>query len=117
MPTVLLRLVNTSGFSTELVSGLRASYLSGAPVSTSQLAMLMEKFPNNHFMRRYGLSEMTPVTSTNYDDNIEHILKTVGKTVEGAEIIIADRETGKACQMGVVGEVLVKGANMIQIPD
>ncbi len=113
VPTVLLRLVNAQGFSSELVSSLRASYLSGAPVSSSQLAMLMEKFPNNHFMRRYGLSEMTPATATNYNDSMEHILNTVGKTVEGAEIMIEDIKTGKKCPEGVTGEVILKGVNMM----
>ena len=113
VPTVLLRLVNAPGFSSKLVSSLRASYLSGAPVSSSQLAMLMEKFPNNHFMRRYGLSEMTPATATNYNDSMEHILNTVGKIVEGTEIMIADIGTGKKCSEGVTGEVLLKGVNMM----
>ncbi|MCR4818116.1 MAG: AMP-binding protein [Fretibacterium sp.] len=113
VPTVLLRLVNAPGFSTELVSSLRASYLSGAPVSESQLQMLMGKFPNNHFVRRYGLSEMTPVSATGFDDDIAHTLKTVGKPLEGTDVRIKDMETGKFCSTGVQGEIVVQGRNMM----
>ncbi|MCR5346880.1 MAG: fatty acid--CoA ligase family protein [Fretibacterium sp.] len=113
VPTVLLRLVNAPGFSTELVSSLRASYLSGAPVSESQLQMLMGKFPNNHFLRRYGLSEMTPVSATDFDDDIDHTLKTVGKPLDGTDVRIKDMEKGQFCPTGVQGEIIVQGRNMM----
>jgi fatty-acyl-CoA synthase len=113
VPTVLLRLVNAPGFSPLLVSSLRASYLSGAPVSESQLQMLMGKFPNNHFVRRYGLSEMTPVSATGFNDDIDHTLKTVGKPLDGTDVRIMDMETGKFCPAGVQGEIVVQGRNMM----
>ena len=113
VPTVLLRLVNAPGFSPLLVSSLRASYLSGAPVSESQLQMLMGKFPNNHFVRRYGLSEMTPVSATGFDDDIDHTLKTVGKPLDGTDVRIMNMETGKFCPTGVQGEIVVQGHNMM----
>ena len=113
VPTVLLRLVNAPGFSTEHVSSIRASYLSGAPVSEAQLRMLMEMLPNNHFMRRYGLTEMTPVSSTSLCDDITHILSTVGKPLEGTDVRIKDIATGTLCPTGVQGEIMVKGRNLM----
>lgn len=113
VPTVLIRLVNAPGFSPEFVSDIRASYLSGAPVSESQLRMLMGKFPNNHFMRRYGLTEMTPISSTGPEDDIDHILNTVGKPVDGTEVRIKDMETGGYCLAGIQGEIVAKGNNMM----
>jgi fatty-acyl-CoA synthase len=113
VPTVLLRLVNAPGFSSDFVSSIRASYLSGAPVSEAQLEMLMKILPNNHFMRRYGLTEMTPVSSTNLDDDIEHILCTVGKPLAGTDVRIIDMATGSYCPTGVKGEIIVNGSNLM----
>ena len=72
--------------------------------------MLMSKFPNNHFMRRYGLTENTPVSSTRLGDDIEHILGTVGKPIEGTDVRIQDTETGIFCSAGIQGEIVVKGS-------
>ena len=110
VPTVFIRLVNAPGFTIRLVSGIRASYMSGAPMSEAQLKMLMDKFPNNHFMKRYGLTEMTPVTSTDLEDDINHILYTVGKPTDGTDMRIKDMETGRFCPAGIQGEIVVKGA-------
>jgi fatty-acyl-CoA synthase len=110
VPTVLIRLANAPGFSTDIISSIRASYLSGAPLSEIQLRMLMSKFPNNHFMRRYGLTENTPVSSTRLGDDIEHILGTVGKPIEGTDVRIQDTETGIFCSAGIQGEIVVKGS-------
>ena len=112
VPTVFLRLVNAPDFKPELASSLRASYLSGAPVSESQLEMLMQKLPNNHFVRRYGMSEITPVSRTRYDDSIEHIIKTVGKPIEDFEIKIVNNEN-QECKTGETGEILVQGRNLM----
>ncbi|MCR4655516.1 MAG: acyl--CoA ligase [Lachnospiraceae bacterium] len=109
VPTVLIRLVNSPGFSEELVSGIRASYISGSPVSEAQLKILMRRFPNNHFLRRYGLTEMTPVSSTDLEDDTDHILYTVGKPVDGADVRIKDMETDNFCPAGIQGEIVVKG--------
>ena len=113
VPTVLLKIINTPSFSRDSVSSLRASYLSGAPVSEAQLKMLMDMFPNNHFVRRYGLSEMTPVTCTQYDDNIEHVTKTVGKPNKNMIVKIQNPETGKDCPSGATGEIIVQGRSLM----
>lgn len=113
VPTVLLKIVNSPSFSKDIVSSLRASYLSGAPVSEAQLKMLMDMFPNNHFVRRYGLSEMTPVTCTQYDDNIEHVTKTVGKPIKNMIVKIQNPETHEDCLVNVTGEIIVQGNNLM----
>ncbi len=113
VPTVLVRLVNSPGFSGELASCIRVSYISGAPVSEAQFKMLMGRFPNTHFMRRYGLTEMTPVSSTDPEDDIDHILRTVGKPIDGADVRIKDMETGNYCPAGIIGEIVVKAGFMM----
>lgn len=113
VPTVLIRLVNSPVFSKELVSGIRASYISGSPVSEAQLNILMRRFPNCRFMRRYGLTEMTPVSSTDLEDDTDHILCTVGKPVDGTDVRIKDIKTGDFCPADIQGEIVVKGSFMM----
>ncbi len=113
IPTVIMRLANAPGFYPQLASSVRASYLSGAPVSEAQLKMLMDKFPNSHFMRRYGLTEITPVSSTDLADDIDHILHTVGKPLDAMDVRIQDMQTGSFCPAGTQGEIVVKGGFMM----
>ena len=75
--------------------------------------MFKDNLPNDRFMSSYGLSEMAPVSITNYGDTDDHLLHTVGKPVENIEIKIRDTATGADCPSGVSGEVLVQGFNQM----
>lgn len=46
-----------------------------------QIRMFKENMPNNRFMASYGLSEMAPVSITDYEDSDEHVLHTVGRKI------------------------------------
>ena len=59
------------------------------------------------------MSEMAPVSITDYNDSVENILHTVGKPVKNVEIKIVDRETGADCPVDEVGEILVRGFNLM----
>ncbi len=59
------------------------------------------------------MSEMAPVSITTYNDSVENILHTVGKPVKNVEIKIVDRETGIDCPVDEVGEILVRGFNLM----
>ncbi len=52
--TVLLRMVNSPEFRPELVETLRLSALAGAHLSETQVSMLMEKMPANHFIKTFA---------------------------------------------------------------
>ncbi len=113
VPTMMLSIVNNKEFSEEKVKSLRSSILGGAPISEAQMIMLQEKFPNNHFGVAYGMSEMSPVTVTMYEDTKEHIVKTVGKPASGIEIQIVDPEKKTVCPAGVTGEIQIQGYGLM----
>lgn len=113
VPTMMLALVNNKAFSSDQVASLRSTILAGASISQAQILMLQEKFPNNHFSISYGLSEMAPITVTDYDDTIDHITQTVGKPVANIELCIQDPVTGSDCAPGERGQVLVRGYNLM----
>ena len=113
VPTMILSIVNNKDFDKEKLSSLRSTILSGAPVSETQMLMLSEKFPNNHFSSSYGMSEMAPVSITDYEDTKEHISKTIGKPVKDIQIRIFNNEKNEVCPVGVSGEIQVQGYNLM----
>ena len=113
VPTMILSIVNNKDFDKEKLSSLRSTILSGAPVSETQMLMLSEKFPNNHFSSSYGMSEMAPVSITDYEDTKEHISKTIGKPVKDIQIRIFNNEKNEVCSVGVSGEIQVQGYNLM----
>ena len=113
VPTMLLAIINNKEFNPEKLSSLKSTLLAGASVSESQMSMLSELLPNNHFVTSYGLSEMAPISICDYDDTKEHIIKTIGKPVEGLKIRIFDNEKNLLCPVGVSGEIQVQGGNLM----
>ena len=113
VPTMLLSIINNPEFSPEKLASLRSTILSGAPVSEAQMRMLQELFPGNHFAASYGLSEMAPVSITDYEDSVRHITKTIGKPVPSVDIRIFDNSEGKVCKPGTTGEIQVRGYNLM----
>ena len=113
VPTMMLSIVNNKRFDPALVSSLRCSILSGAATSKEQMLMLFNKFPNNHFISSYGLSEMAPVSITDYEDTVEHLTQTVGKPLNNLKVKIFNKEEDKDCRAGEVGEILVQGSNLM----
>ena len=66
VPTMLLAIMNHPEFEPARLSTLRVTMLAGAPVSMTQMRRFRETFPNDHFLAAYGLSEMAPVSATDY---------------------------------------------------
>lgn len=113
VPTSIISMVNDSSFSSDKVSSVRCSILVGEPVTESQMRMLMEKMPNNHFISSYGMSELSPITMTKYGDTVEHICRTVGTVADGVEVGIFDFDTGERIDSAQdkKGEIAVKGTS------
>lgn len=113
VPTMLIALINNKNFRKEDLATLRSTILSGALANESQIRELMSILPGNHFATSYGLSEMAPVSITDYDDTKEHIEQTIGKPVEGIDIRIYDNEKNAVCPANVSGEIQVQGFNLM----
>lgn len=107
VPTMLLALINNKNFRAEKLSTLRCTIISGASATEAQIKIFRAKMPNNHFLSSYGLSEMAPVSITNYNDTDEHILRTVGHPVKNVAIKILNPNSEG------VGEILVQGFNLM----
>ncbi|MCQ2420528.1 MAG: AMP-binding protein, partial [Clostridia bacterium] len=113
VPTVMLALINHPDFKPERVQSLRYSKLSGAPITKAQFMEITEKTGHVHLAASYGMTEIAPITSTLYGDTIEHITETVGKPVEGVQVRVVNPTTRVDCPLGVSGEILAQGNNLL----
>lgn len=113
VPTMLIAIMNNKDFSPEKLKTIRCTILSGAAATEAQINMFRENLPNDHFLSSYGLSEMAPVSISEYIDTDYHLLHTVGRPVKNVQIQIRDTKTGEVCPAGKTGEVLVQGFNQM----
>ena len=113
VPTFFLGLLRTRNFDAGKLGSLRSTILSGAATSEAHMRRFSELFPNNHFAASYGMSEMAPISITDYGDTLEHICHTVGKPVKNIQVRIYDNTAQKECAAGQVGEIQVQGYNLM----
>ena len=113
IPTTLVSMVNEPSFSEDKVASIRCSILVGAPVTETQMHMLIAQFPNDHFITSYGMSELSPITISEYGDTVEHICRTAGKVADGVEVEIRDFDTGEVIESSAArkGEIVVRGTS------
>ncbi len=111
VPTMIYALINNKNFSPERVKTLRSSVLAGAPMSETRMSVFNSYFPTVHFGNAYGLSEMAPVSMTEYGDSMYHLTQTIGRVIPGLEVRIYDSERNVDCALGEVGEILARGYN------
>ena len=113
VPTKILSMTSDEDFNSAKAASLRVSVIAGSAIKKPQMLGLKKKLPNVHFISLYGMSEMAPISKTEYDDTVEHITETVGKPVKGVTVEIRDHETGELKKTNETGEVFVKSATSL----
>jgi len=113
VPTLFLAVMKNKHFDAEKFRTLRSTILSGAATTEAQMRTFQEAFPNNHFAASYGMSEMAPISITDYDDSPDRVCNTVGRPVKDIQVRIFNNEAGRVCVPGEVGEIQVQGYNLM----
>ncbi|MEK7793631.1 MAG: AMP-binding protein [Candidatus Hydrogenedentota bacterium] len=114
VPTILQRLADAPGFHTWDLSSLRTVTYGGAPIAAERLRPVFERLPNV-LVQIYGLTEAVhPVTSLGREEHYagNPRLASAGKPTHINEVRIADESGGEAAE-GAVGEILVRGPNVM----
>ncbi|MEZ0073260.1 long-chain-fatty-acid--CoA ligase [Planotetraspora sp. GP83] len=95
-------------------SALQQIVYGASPISESLLSRAVALF-GAEFFQSYGLTETVGVTTLLGPDQhlpgnpVKGRLRSAGRAVPGMEVAIADLETGRPAEPGVVGEVIVRG--------
>jgi long-chain acyl-CoA synthetase len=99
-------------------SSLELIAYGASPISEEVLAASIKTFKTN-FMQVYGLTETTGATTILMpeDHDLEgpkkKLLRSCGKIVPGMELRVVDSETGNDVPVGEVGEIWVKGGQVM----
>ncbi len=94
------------------VSSLRTGIIAGSSCSYKTIEDIKEVIGMNNIILSYGLTEASPCVSAMKpcDKSAEN---TVGKPIPGVEVKIRDVATGKDAAEGHVGEIMVRGYNVM----
>lgn len=93
-------------------SNLRYITNTGAALPTEHILKLRKHFPNAKLYSMYGLTECKRISYLS-PDQIDIRPTSVGKAIPNSEVFIVD-EKGRGVGPGVVGELVVRGSNVMR---
>jgi fatty-acyl-CoA synthase len=112
VPTMYQLLMRAAAFAPARVTGVRTGIVAGGPV-TEDLVRRIRRWCDVQVA--YGLTETGPtVAMTRFDDSPEKRLTTVGRPLPGVEVKAVDFVTGTLHGPEAVGELAVRGPNVMQ---
>ncbi|MEM9710018.1 MAG: malonyl-CoA synthase [Pseudomonadota bacterium] len=111
VPTFYTRLLDASGFSSELVRNIRL-FVSGSAPLLAETHRRFETLTGHLILERYGMTETSMNTSNPFDG--ARRAGTVGLPLPGIEVKVTDPETGQSLLPGEIGQIEVRGPNVFQ---
>jgi long-chain acyl-CoA synthetase len=112
VPTMYLALVREVGEDRQALSSINYC-ISGAAPLPAQVQSDFEAVSQGKVVEGYGLSEASPVTHCNpLDDQCR--TGTTGLLLANIDAAILDQKTGELLPVGEIGELAVKGPNIMQ---
>ena len=111
-PGLLLEMANYLNVRSYNVSAIRTCISSSAPLSV-EVQEAFEKLTRGHLIEAYGLTEASPLTHINPSKG-ERGVGTIGLPLPSTNARIVDLETGEPLPPGGVGELLIRGPQVMQ---
>ena len=112
MPTMYLAVMREAGKHPEDLRSIKYC-ISGAAPLPAQVQSDFEAITGGRLVEGYGLSEASPVTHCNpLTDQCRN--GSIGLPLPGLESAIVNQETGEPVPAGSVGELVVRGPNIMQ---
>jgi fatty-acyl-CoA synthase len=111
VPTMFELLMRNAAFDPRRLTSLQTGIVAGAPVPPA-LVRRIRRWCDVQIA--YGLTETGPTVSiTRFGDPAERRDTTVGRALPGVELRLLHTETGQPVEVGQVGELAVRGANLM----
>jgi long-chain acyl-CoA synthetase len=111
VPTMYVAMLHSDKADSADTSCLRLCVSGGSAMPGEVLRAFEEKFGCN-VLEGYGLSETSPVASFNHPDR-ERKVGSIGTPVAGVEMRVVDDDGGDV-EQGEVGEIVIKGPNVMK---
>lgn len=108
VPT-MFQLLHESCETTDLDS-IRYCFSAAAKLPMQVSQRWLEKFKQPIY-EGYGLTETSPFASYNHHEN--YIIGSIGTPIDSVEMKIADSDSGETCPPGEMGEIAMRGPNVM----
>lgn len=110
---VYMGLIRHPDFMEKMGKCVRVCVIGGGFSTPAQMIQMETAFENAKFLNGYGQTECSPIISCPVpEDSLEKRSTTVGRPIPGVEVAIS--QSGKLLgEHGEIGEILVKGANLM----
>ncbi|MFN2425354.1 MAG: class I adenylate-forming enzyme family protein [Candidatus Binatia bacterium] len=113
VPAMVWQVVTHPDFATRDVSSVRSIGYGGAPAAPELVRKIEEMFPGRTPSNGYGMTETSSVTTMNMGvDYIRHP-DSVGVPIAVCDVKVVD-DSGRALACGEVGELWIKGPNVVK---
>nr|MCR5608546.1 AMP-binding protein [Lachnospiraceae bacterium] len=115
VPTMFIAMLEHPDFEKTDFSYMRTGIMAGSPCPISVMQDVVDKMNMKEITIVYGQTEASPgCTMSSTDDPIEVRVGTVGGPLPGVECKIVDPETNEEVPVGVTGEFVARGYNIMK---
>lgn len=115
VPTMFLAQLEHPEFERFDFSSLRTGVMAGSLCPEALMRRVIERMNLREMTIAYGLTEASPaITQTLPDDSLDLRTQTVGRVLPELEVEIRDPVSGRALAPGELGELCVRGYNVMQ---
>ncbi len=114
VPTMIQALVDHPDLAAYDLSSVRTALYGASPIPQTLLERATAALPQASFTQAYGMTELSPIaTLLGPEDHAKpHLLRSAGRAAPNCEVRIVD-EAGTEAPRGTVGEIVVRGANVM----
>jgi len=115
VPTMLAAMAEEQHAHPRKVDTVRAIAHGGSPIATEVVRRTWTAFPTAEMIEVYGATELSPLTTALRDEHTlldDNRARSCGQSIPGTDVRILDTD-GKEVPRGDIGEVVVRGPNVM----
>lgn len=115
VPTMLAAIAEAQHAKPRQVDTVRAIAHGGSPIATEVVRRTWTAFPGAELIEVYGATELSPLTTALRDEQLlldDPRARSCGQSIPGTDVRILD-EQGQELPSGEIGEVVVRGPNVM----
>ena len=115
VPTMFIAMMQHPDFANTDFSHIRIGIMAGSNCPAELMKKAADIMNMKQIVSVYGQTEASPgCTMSSFDDPLEARTETVGSDFANVECKIIDPETGLECPVGVTGEFVARGYNLMK---
>ncbi len=116
VPTMLAAMAEEQHAKPRRVDSVRAIAHGGSPIATEVVRRTWTAFPTAEMIEVYGATELSPLTTALRNEQLlleDDRARSCGQSIPGTDVRILD-DAGREVARGEIGEVVVRGPNVMQ---